>query len=353
MGHEVSLLVRRVVAADEDVGAGAASLAARVRAAWAPAGWRSGARLAWVFFRAPEVEAVTEEAPADFLVPDLAALVFLAAAFFAAVVFAVELFAAAVLAAEDVAVEVLAAVDVPAVDVAAEVFLAVAVFAAEDFLAADFFAAAVFPAEGFAVEALAAVDVAVEDFAAGDVVAEPPAERVAVGAVLDPVADVVGPMVFVPEARFEARFVAALRAGTTAGAAPCVAAARVERDGRPAAPAGPEVAASPPAEASSACSVERTWASSARSLVTWACAASSSATGTNPRRPMAASTSERTRVVRFSRLVVAAASSSSASVVTCPATLPVLVTPGRASSPWAASSARAFVSSPSPEASWT
>ena len=67
-----------------------------------------------------------------------------------------------------------------------------------------------------------------------------------------------------------------------------------------------------------------------------------------------ASTSLRTIAVRFSRLASAAARISSARTPTCPAILPVCTAMlGSDSSPCAASIARARVSSPRPEASWT
>ena len=93
---------------------------------------------------------------------------------------------------------------------------------------------------------------------------------------------------------------------------------------------------------------------SARNRATSSRAPSRSAAGTRPSRETATSTSPRTRAVRFSRLAKAAARISSASAPTCPATLPVVPAMlGNASNPCAASSARARVSSPRPEASWT
>src|SRR5665647_2419960 len=99
---------------------------------------------------------------------------------------------------------------------------------------------------------------------------------------------------------------------------------------------------------------DRSAATSARSRAASARASSSFSAGTSPRRVTAASTSPRTSAVRCSRFVVAAANSSSANAPTWTANLPVAtLTPGIDIRPCAASMARARVSSPRPDASWT
>jgi hypothetical protein len=251
--------------------------------------------------------ALRRPACADFrALPDVPAAVFLAAVFWAALFFAVVAFAVVAFVVVDLAADFFAVTDLVAA------FFAVAGLAA--LLAEADFAAAFFAALDLAVVGLAVVGLAVVGFAAIDLA----------------------------PCRAVEDFAAVLSGAVVAG------------DGS----ASGAAVGSPPRACSAAAK-----AAAARSSATWernteirSWAASSSLARASPRRSTAASISERTSVSRFSRLVVAAANSSSARELTWPATLagaPPDAAFGSDSSPWAASVARARVRSPRPVASWT